>query len=75
VTRGTGSRRSGCDHEVGVEGFGLGERCCLHDCFTTKGCSCWSWERASVQARQLGYDVAILDWSVQDYILRSVLVL
>lgn len=35
----------------------------------------FGWVRASVQARQLGYDVAILDWSVQDYILRSVLVL
>jgi hypothetical protein len=43
----------------------------LHD----KGCSCWSWERASVQAQQLGYHTTILDWSVQDYILRSVLVL
>jgi len=35
----------------------------------------FGWVRASVQARQLGYDTAILDRSVQDYILRSVLVL
>jgi hypothetical protein len=35
----------------------------------------FGWARASVQARQLGYDTAILDWSVQDYILRSILVL
>jgi hypothetical protein len=35
----------------------------------------FGWVRASVQARELGYDTAILDWSVQDYILRSVLVL
>jgi hypothetical protein len=35
----------------------------------------FGWVRASVQARALGYDTAILDWSVQDYILRSVLVL
>jgi hypothetical protein len=35
----------------------------------------FGWVRASVQARQLGYDTAILDWSVQDYILRSILVL
>jgi hypothetical protein len=35
----------------------------------------FGWVRASVQARALGYDTAILDWSVQDYILRSILVL
>jgi hypothetical protein len=35
----------------------------------------FGWVRASVQARQLGYDTAILDWSVQDYILRSILVM
>ena len=35
----------------------------------------FGWVRASVQAKQLGYDTAILDWSVQDYILRSILVL
>jgi hypothetical protein len=35
----------------------------------------FGWVRASVQARRLGYDTAILDWSVQDYILRSILVL
>jgi len=35
----------------------------------------FGWVRASVQAEQLGYDTAILDWSVQDYILRSILVL
>lgn len=35
----------------------------------------FGWVRASVQARQLGYDTAILDWSTQDYILRSVIVL
>ena len=35
----------------------------------------FGWVRASVQARQLGYDTAILDWSTQDYILRSILVL
>jgi hypothetical protein len=35
----------------------------------------FGWVRASVQAQQLGYDTAILDWSVQDYILRSILVL
>jgi hypothetical protein len=35
----------------------------------------FGWVRASVQARQLGYDTAILDWTIQDYILRSVNVL
>jgi hypothetical protein len=35
----------------------------------------FGWVRASVQAEQLGYDSAILDWSVQDYILRSIDVL
>jgi hypothetical protein len=35
----------------------------------------FGWVRASVQARRLGYDTAILDWSIQDYILRSILVL
>lgn len=35
----------------------------------------FGWVRATVQARQLGYDTAILDWSVQDYMLRSILVL
>jgi hypothetical protein len=35
----------------------------------------FGWVRASVQARTLGYDTAILDWSIQDYILRSILVL
>jgi hypothetical protein len=35
----------------------------------------FGWVRASSQAAQLGYDTAILDWSVQDYILRSILVL
>jgi len=35
----------------------------------------FGWVRASVQAKQLGYDTAILDWSVQDHILRSILVL
>jgi hypothetical protein len=35
----------------------------------------FGWVRASVQARRLGYDTTILDWSVQDYILRSILVL
>lgn len=35
----------------------------------------FGWVRASVQARQLGYDTAILDWSIQDYILRSINVL
>jgi hypothetical protein len=35
----------------------------------------FGWARATVQARQLGYDTTILDWSVQDYILRSILVL
>jgi hypothetical protein len=31
--------------------------------------------RASVQAEDLGYDSSILDWSIQDYILRSINVL
>jgi hypothetical protein len=35
----------------------------------------FGWVRATVQARRLGYDTAILDWSVQDYMLRSILVL
>jgi hypothetical protein len=35
----------------------------------------FGWVRASVQAEELGYDTVILDWSVQDYILRSILVL
>ena len=35
----------------------------------------FGWVRASVQAKQLGYDTAILDWSIQDYILRSINVL
>ena len=35
----------------------------------------FGWARASVQAKELGYDTVILDWSVQDYILRSILVL
>jgi hypothetical protein len=35
----------------------------------------FGWVRASVQARRLGYDTAILDWTIQDYILRSVNVL
>lgn len=35
----------------------------------------FGWVRASVQARQLGYDTAILDWTIQDYVLRSVNVL
>jgi hypothetical protein len=35
----------------------------------------FGWVRASVQARQLGYDTAILDWTIQDYILRSINVL
>jgi len=32
-------------------------------------------EAARLRLRQLGYDTAILDWSVQDYILWSILVL
>jgi hypothetical protein len=35
----------------------------------------FGWVRASVQAKRLGYDTAILDWSIQDYILRSINVL
>jgi hypothetical protein len=35
----------------------------------------FGWVRATVQAKRLGYDTAILDWSIQDYILRSVNVL
>lgn len=35
----------------------------------------FGWVRATVQARRLGYDTAILDWSIQDYMLRSILVL
>lgn len=35
----------------------------------------FGWVRASVQARRLGYDTAILDWSIQDYMLRSISVL
>ena len=35
----------------------------------------FGWVRASVQARALGYDTAILDWTIQDYILRSINVL
>ena len=35
----------------------------------------FGWARATSQARRLGYDTAILDWSIQDYILRSILVL
>jgi hypothetical protein len=35
----------------------------------------FGWVRASVQAERLGYDSSILDWSIQDYILRSINVL
>jgi hypothetical protein len=35
----------------------------------------FGWVRASVQARALGYDTTILDWTIQDYILRSINVL
>jgi hypothetical protein len=35
----------------------------------------FGWVRASVQAERLGYDTSILDWSIQDYILRSINVL
>jgi hypothetical protein len=35
----------------------------------------FGWVRASVEAKRLGYDTAILDWSIQDYLLQSVNVL
>jgi hypothetical protein len=32
----------------------------------------FGWVRATVQAERLGYDTSMLDWSIQDYILRSI---
>jgi hypothetical protein len=35
----------------------------------------FGWVRTQVQARALGYDAALLDYSVRDYVMRSIVVL